>query len=230
MRLYHYTTIDNFESILDNNIWFSEYKRSNDYFERHKFIIENSAMRNPAHILNRIYDEIRKYKQISFCKDYEDGTKGYASPMMWGQYARSNKTGEWQDGVCIEFDSSKFKINSGTYFDKAIDYRSQIIPLSTSGFDFTQNNAITEFIDSNKELLFFTKHKHWEHENEYRFISKDCNEIDISEAIIGVYVLDKESTTMEKVIKCVKDSLKVYFITIGAFNGLSRCDLSTLHQ
>ena len=78
--------------------------------------------------------------------------------------------------------------------------------------------------------MFFTKHRHWEHENEYRFISKDCNEIDISEAIIGVYVLDKDSTTMEEVRKCVKDSLKVYFITIGGFNGLSRCDLSTLYQ
>jgi len=231
VRLYHYTKIDNFKSIWKKKIiWFSEYKRANDYFERHKFIAGNSTMINTTNTLNRIYDEIRKYKQISFCKDYEDGTKGYASPMMWGQYARSKESGEWLDGVCIELDSTKFKIKSGTYFDNAIDYRSQIIPLSTSGFDFTQNDAITKFIDLNKELLFFTKHRHWEHENEYRFISKDCNEIDISEAIEGVHVLDKDSITMEEVIKCVKGSLKVYFITIGGFNGLSRCNLSTLHQ
>lgn len=225
MVLYHYTKLVNFESIWNSmSIWFSEYKQSNDYFERHKFIVCNTNLSNPKIMLNRIYNEIRMYKQISFCKDYEDGTKGYASPMMWGQYARSKKSEEWQDGVCLELDSTKFKTKSGFFFYNAIKYSPQIVPQNMGDFDFTQNDVITKFIDTNKNLLFFTKHKHWEHENEYRFISKDCKEIDISDAITGVYVLDKDSATMEKVEKFVHNSTNVYFVTIGGLNGLSRCD------
>lgn len=116
MKLYHYTSVSSFSKIWQSKtLRFSEGKGTNDYFERHKVITadngkliyngEKTTIEVIQHNINVIFEEINKYKQISLCRDYSNGLRGYASPMMWGQYARyKDDNGVWQDGVCIELD------------------------------------------------------------------------------------------------------------------------------
>ena len=53
----------------------------------------------------------------------------------------------------------------------------------------------------NRKQLFFQKHRHWEMENEYRYISKDCEYLDISDAVTTVYVLGEDDTPLSELIR-----------------------------
>ncbi len=64
------------------------------------------------------------------------------------------------------------------------------------------------------KTYFFTKHKHWEHENEYRFICKQEGVLDISEAIIGVYTLFDNNTPLEDIADVVKDSSFIWLVAL----------------
>ena len=222
MLLYHYTKFERFQEIWKSKaLNFNVQTNTNDIFERNKIIIADTCFskRNGLDtnsVISQIFTEIRKYKQVSFCKDYPDGTKGYASPMMWGQYARSkNKDNIWEDGVCLELDSSKIIIPSNHYLQGEIMYTKELDNIHLSSIDFTKNNVITDLIYSNKDLLFFSKHKHWEHESEYRFLSKYDEVMNISNAIMGIYVLDRESNTFIKVKDLVGDPSLIYFMIKG---------------
>lgn len=102
MRLYHYTTFQNFCSIwIQQKLKFSEWTNSNDVYERGKIYKltqqskEYNGKKYPAEVLRKFYEdvfeEVEQYKQISFCMDYKD-IEGYASPMMW-----QNLSKLWQE-------------------------------------------------------------------------------------------------------------------------------------
>ena len=63
-------------------------------------------------------------------------------------------------------------------------------------------------------MLFFTKHKHWEHEREYRFVSKHEYEIGITNAITGIYVLGVNNFTLDRIEEIVKDDSLINFLII----------------
>ena len=229
MFLYHYTKLDSFRKIWKSKkLLFSQQTNTNDIFERRKFIVGDLQQSSTTYgdvncLVSQIFNEIKSYKQVSLCKDYPDGTKGYASPMMWGQYARSKENDIWIDGVCIELDSSRIAIPSGNYFDGEVWYSKEIDNIHLNGFDFKQDNSIEKFVKYNKDVLFFSKHKHWKYESEYRIVSKHDDTIDISNAITGVHVLDMESETFNEVSKLVKAPSLIYFILKGgSLWGLSR--------
>ncbi len=221
MFLYHYTKLDSFQKIWESKkLLFSQQTHTNDIFERRKFIVgdlqQSSTTNGDMNILvSQIFNEIKSYKQVSLCKDYPDGTKGYASPMMWGQYARSKENDIWIDGVCIELDSSKIVIASGDHFEGKVKYSKELSNIHLNGFDFKQNNSIAKFVKYNMDALFFSKHKYLEHESEYRIVSKHDEGIDISNAITGVYVLDMESETFNEVFKLVRDPFLIYYMLKG---------------
>ena len=115
MKLYHYTTFANFCSIwIQQKLRFSEWTNCNDLYERDK--VYNLTQQSREHngikfslevfrqFKKNVFEEVERYKQVSFCLDYKD-IKGYASPMMWGHYARDYQ----RSGVCIEIDSLKIK-------------------------------------------------------------------------------------------------------------------------
>lgn len=64
------------------------------------------------------------------------------------------------------------------------------------------------------KTYFFTKHKHWEYENEYRFICKHEGVLDISEAITGVYTLFDNKTPLEEIEDIVKDSSLIWLVSL----------------
>lgn len=238
MTLYHYTTLDNFFSIWELKVLrFSYSKNTNDYFEREKtYVFCKDTFTYKGKSLDRtcfkefrqsIGEELDKYRQVSFCFDYSRKMPGYASPMMWGQYARSkNKEGIWQDGVCLALDSEKMIRPTMPFFERKVNYSDNVKPPFVRGIDFTRKDAAKCFVMKNKYQLFFNKHRHWEHEREYRFVSKTAKEIGIADAIIGVYVLYTDDSTLDRIEEVVKN---VKIINLVRTEGIKCINLSAIN-
>jgi hypothetical protein len=170
----------------------------------------------PPEIFNKfvseVFKETERYKQISFSRDYKD-MSGYASPMMWGHYARDYQ----RSGVCIELESTKVIPfpKGATVYEEKVDYNSILVPVHVCGVDAEKENAEQEFVLNNRKQLFFQKHPHWEAENEYRYISKNCEYLDISDAVIAVYVLGEDDITLQSVKRIVMDTKKISYVNVG---------------
>ena len=238
MILYHYTTLDNFFSIWESKtLWFTYSKNTNDFFEREKtYVFSQDTFIYKGKPLDRtcfkgfrtsIGEELDRYRQVSFCLDYRRNMPGYASPMMWGQYARSkNEKGLWQDGICIALDSEKLVRPSTLFYERKVKYSENVKPPYVRGIDITRDDAAERFVMKNKHLLFFTKHRHWEHEREYRFVSKTANEIGIANAITGVYILYTDDSTLGRIEKVVKDDK---IINLVQTEGIKSIKLSAIN-
>lgn len=228
MKLYHYTSVESFEKIWDSkSLKFSQCKTTNDSFERNKSLRlswDSFPDTKDKEIINdfflSLFNEIEEYHQISLTKDY-DNLKGFASPMMWGQYARTKlPNGIWQDGVCIELDSSKIRRPEFHYYEGEIEYK-ELVPMPCIfGINPKDPQAADKYVSMNKDLLFFTKHIHWNNENEYRIVCKGKEYLDISEAITGIYVIGNESPAFNKVSDLVEDESLINFLSLGGFDGL----------
>lgn len=233
MTLYHYTTLENFFSIWKTKtLWFSYSKNTNDYFEREKtYVFCQDTFTYKGKPLDRSYfkgfrkgiiEELDRYRQVSFCIDYSKKVPGYASPMMWGQYARSkNKEGFWQDGVCVALDSEKLVKPTSPFYERKVTYSDNVKPPFVRGVDFTHEDAAERFVMKNKFQLFFNKHRHWEHEREYRFVSKTAKEIGIADAIIGIYVLYTDDSTLDRIEQVVKDDKIINLVRTVGINSIN---------
>ena len=167
-------------------------------------------------------EELDRYRQVSFCLDYNRNMPGYTSPMMWGQYARSkDKMGLWQDGVCLALDSEKLVRPSTLFFERKVIYSENVKPPHVRGIDISREDAAERFVLKNKHQLFFTKHRHWEHEREYRFVSKTAKDIGIADAIIGVYVLNTDDSTLDRIENVVKDDKIINLVQIVGIKSLN---------
>lgn len=232
MTLYHYTTLDNFFSIWESKaLWFSYSKNTNDFFEREKtYVVGQDTFIYKGKPLGRSFFkrfkkgvgvELDRYRQVSFSLDYSRNMPGYASPMMWGQYARSKKgKRKWRDGVCLALDSEKLIRPSSLFFERKVKYSENVKPPYVRGIDITRKDAAERFVMKNKHQLFFTKHRHWEHEREYRFVSKTAKEIGIADAIIGVYVLYTDDHTLDRIEDVVKDDKIINLVQTGGIKSL----------
>ena len=223
MKLYHYTTYANFCTIwIQQKLKFSEWTNCNDVYERDK--VYNLTQQSREHngikfsvevfrqFKKNVFEEVGRYKQVSFCLDYKD-MKGYASPMMWGHYARDYQ----RSGVCIEIDSLKIKSsypNAKIYKGK-VSYKINLTATEIGGVNQEKADAAQTFVVKNRKQLFFQKHPHWKPENEYRYLSKNCDYLDISDAITMVYVLNGDEVTLESVKRIVMDTHKVSFLQVG---------------
>lgn len=231
MTLYHYTSLDSFLSIWKSKtLRFSYSKNTNDFFERVKVYritsdsVAHNGKRLDEHLIRKfqleVFDDIEKYKQISFSTDYPDGTPSYASPMMWGQYARKwLKDGSYQDGVCIELEDDKLMRPQYCFYEGKVTYTDSLKAPVIEGEDIVQSNNTDYFIDKNNELLFFTKHNHWEHESEYRMVCKNGIDIDISKAISHVYVLEYNETIINEIEQAIGTDCIISFLSGGGLEN-----------
>ena len=227
MKLYHYTTFTNFCSIwIQQKLKFSGWTNCNDVYEREKmynFTLQSKEYKGKRfsdevfrQFTQNVFKEVELYRQISFCLDYKD-IKGYASPMMWGHYARDYQ----RSGVCLELDSSKIVFpTSRKIFKKKVSYRRDLMATHVGGVDAEREDAAQTFVIENRDNLFFRKHWHWKYENEYRIVSKECEELDISGAITSVYVLGEDDVTLQSVNRIIMDSEKVGFLNVGGLKSL----------
>jgi hypothetical protein len=157
MRLYHYTTSANFCSIwIQQKLKFSEWTNCNDVYERgktYKFTQKSNEYNGKKYSVEvlrqfsqKVFEEVERYRQISFCLDYKD-MKGYASPMMWGHYARDYQ----RKGVCLELDSSKIKFPTNPkIYKKKVVYRKELTPTHFADTDAEMNDAAQQFVVRNR--------------------------------------------------------------------------------
>lgn len=229
MKLYHYTKFSRFPNIWkERKLFFSEWTNTNDVFERGKvyritresFESEGKCCGVDAFSIfqSKVFEEVMRYKQISFCVDSNNWV-GYASSSMWGYYAREKNGEDIQSGVCIEIDSSKLKKSEYVY-DGLVSYTEVLQPTHLNWREGDESHVAHEFVVENMDKLFFVKHKCWEHENEYRFISKNEEFLDISNSIVSVYVLGKDNRTLNEVKRLIGDDVKINFLTIGGLGQL----------
>lgn len=227
MKLYHYTSIASFEMIWENkSLKFSVSKTTNDIFERNKSLRLTKGSfpsTQDADVIRSFFDavfqEIESYRQISLTKDYLD-LKGYASPMMWGQYARSKvQDNKWYDGVCLELDSSKLIRPQEHFYEGEVCYKTDVPMPCLEGINPSLSNAGELYVSKNQKLLFFTKHKHWENENEYRLVCKGTGYLDISNAVTGIYALE-DSYALTRVCELVDNKSLVFFLSLGGADNL----------
>ncbi len=233
MKLYHYTTFTNFCSIwIQQKLKFSEWTNCNDVYEREKTYKftqqsnEYNGKKYPIGVLKefsqKVFKEVELYRQISFSLDYKD-VEGYASPMMWGHYAKDYQ----RKGVCLELDSTKIHFPANCrIFKGKVSYKKDLTATRVAGIDAEREDAAREFVIKNRNNLFFKKHWHWKYENEYRLISKVCQDLDISGAITSVYVLGEDDVTLQSVNRIVMDPKKVEYLNVGGLEILKLYSMS----
>jgi hypothetical protein len=236
MKLYHYTTFANFCSIwIQQKLKFSEWTNCNDIYERGKTYKltqqskEYNGKKYPTGVLRKFYEnvfeEVTRYKQISFCMDYKD-VEGYASPMMWGHYAKDYQ----RKGVCLELDSSKIQFPTDVkIYKKKVAYKKDLKATDLIGVDAERKDSAHIFVIKNRNDLFFKKQWHWKFENEYRLVSKECEYLDISGAITTVYVLGEDDITLQSVNRIVGDPKKIEYLNVGGLDIL-RMNSMNLHD
>lgn len=237
MKLYHYTSVDSFKKIWESkSLKFSDSKKTNDIFEKRKLIqvysvtypIEYKPNSKGYPFFRHFYNILFGYRQISMCMDYSENLKGYASPMMWGQYANSSK------GVCIELDSEKLNLDSSHIWSAKIVYSEQVREIVFDNCAFHNDNDINHFIEEHIDEIFFNKHFHWQFENEYRIISNKEEFLPIKDAITAIYVPNDKGYAFRVVDKMIEGSnVKFrYIIPITSKGGrkLSYIDVETVRR
>ena len=123
---------------------------------------------------------------------------------------------------CIEFDSLKIKPSSpkAKIYKGKVSYKKNLTPTDIGGVDEEKEDAAQTFVVRNRKQLFFQKHPHWKPENEYRYLSKNCDCLDVSDAITSVYALNGDDVTLESVKRIVMDTHKVSFLQMGGLKSL----------
>ena len=173
-KLYHYTKFDTAIEILkSNSLRFGRLCNMNDIHENDKLSyvdIKGTPINSfPSDVLDAIYCEMEKYRQISLTADDDQQDKlGFDLHQMWGLYADKGQ------GVCLVFDKNilfnKFDAIDCQKIDchKKVSYDNTIESFYISIFQDPQ--SVQQDIQNQIEKIFFHKRKEWEHEQEYRFV------------------------------------------------------------
>lgn len=176
-KLYHFTSfVTALKIIGTNRLRFGRLNNMNDIHENDKLMFVDANGQGidefPSEVLDTLYDEIYKYRQISFTADSEEGDKnGFDLHQMWGLYANKG------EGVCLVFDKDELEKNYDmvTIHKKRVNYdeaqllESYVVSLSK------EHEAVSDEIKNKLSKIFFHKRKEWEHEQEYRLIKRCPN-------------------------------------------------------
>jgi len=200
--IYHFTTVEMaLLYILPSlDLKLSPYLNTNDPKENQTFgfesIFENCDDFSKVKLKKAFKEFLNNYcKLICFSTDYdfsENNTdfliSGAISPTMWAHYGNNYK------GICIVLCNDTFrsenKNENHDLFEK-INYSPYLhFPLlDQTEWERRQDEYFKEFLIKNSKVFFFTKHYHWQSENEKRFVhfgsKKFCS---IKNSIVGVFV------------------------------------------
>jgi hypothetical protein len=194
--LYHYTSFENFLSIMDSmELRFSSIDRVNDLSEK---------MIRSQKTFNRV--DVEKYllkncKMLSFTSDSQNHQR------MWAQYA--------PEGVCIEIRSSDFIEANKEVLEKYGIIANEIEYVRQSEKQEIEDDKIPgyindfemeDFVSRHLKEFIFTKDKDWENEKEYRFIAFTQEKItlSISSAFEEVYINEKAFDRLYKLQDLLK--------------------------
>lgn len=218
-KLYHFTTFDTALKIIESNrLRFGRLSNMNDIHEADKLMFVNSdghqIKKFPSDVLDALYDEIYRYRQISFTADSrEDDKDGFDLHQMWGLYADKS------EGVCLVFDKDELERNfdmvniykKRVNYDKTQELESHIVSLSQ------MPRSVPAEVKRQISKIFFHKRKEWEHEQEYRLIKRCPNTAKEEYLLLGhalkFVILSSKLRNIDEVryfknIKDVKEKLK----------------------
>lgn len=178
-KLYHFTSFDTALKIIETNrLKFGRLNNMNDIHENDKLMFAGANGQGidefPSDVLDALYEEIYKYRQISLTADSEEGDKeGFDLHQMWGLYADKG------EGVCLVFDKKELeknyeweKLHKGrVQYNKTEELESFVISNSNS-----YEGVLSEIKDRIPEI-FFHKRIEWEHEQEYRLMKRCPNSV-----------------------------------------------------
>lgn len=135
------------------------------------------------------------YKSICFCMAGENDN-GYDKPRMWAQYGDGNK------GVCIGLKTDMLIAEIGEFGNSDIEH----FPIR-----YISSKDVFSISPKSKEALM-TKIKDWQNENEYRFISKDCDILKITkDCIDSVYIGELSDEDKYRIASLgINDKIKPY--------------------
>ena len=170
-KLYHFTSFDTALKIIESNhLRYGRLNNMNDIHENDKIVFVDAnnhpTDKFPSDVLDELYDEIYKYRQISLtADDKEDDKEGFDLHQMWGLYADKG------EGVCLIFDKKELEKGFGSAalhdrvsYDKTVD--SYYISLSNTA------DKVSVEIREHANEIFFHKRREWEHEQEYRLLRR----------------------------------------------------------
>ena len=170
-KLYHFTSFDTALKIIESNhLRYGRLNNMNDIHENDKIVFVDAnnhpTDKFPSDVLDELYDEIYKYRQISLTADDNEGDKdGFDLHQMWGLYADKG------EGVCLIFDKKELEkgfgsaaLHDSVSYDKTID--SYYISLSNTA------DKVSVEIREHANEIFFHKRREWEHEQEYRLLRR----------------------------------------------------------
>ena len=170
-KLYHFTSFDTALKIIESNhLRYGRLNNMNDIHENDKIVFVDAnnhpTDKFPSDVLDELYDEIYKYRQISLTADDNEGDKdGFDLHQMWGLYADKG------EGVCLIFDKKELEKGFGSAtlhdrvsYDKTVD--SYYISLSNTA------DKVSVEIREHANEIFFHKRREWEHDQEYRLLRR----------------------------------------------------------
>lgn len=197
---YHYTTRSAaFEGILPSGeLRFSQYSRMRDPLENKRprpighYAIGSASDLDGLAAANEGFGEFdaavarawEATRLLAVTLDAEDGYEGDAEPFgrgwararMWEQYAERHR------GVCLLFDRTKLRetiLRSldgqglADACDKAVRYTPagpRLSEVDMPTLNHGDDDRVRDYIEANRETLFFIKTLDWEAEHEHRFV------------------------------------------------------------
>ena len=218
-KLYHFTSFDTALKIIESNrLRFGRLNKMNDIHENDKVMFADANGQEidefPSDVLDALYDEIYKYRQISLTADSEEEDKdGFDLHQMWGLYADKG------EGVCLVFDKDELEKNydmvnihrERVNYDKTQDLESHVVSISQDP------RIVPEEVKRQISKIFYHKRKEWEHEQEYRLIKRCPNTTKEDYLLLGhalkYVILSSKLRNIDEVryfsnIKDIKDKLK----------------------
>lgn len=167
-KLYHFTSFQTAMKIIESGaLKFGRLSSMNDIHENDKLVLKDYSGQG-KNIFNRewldaIYDEIYKYRQLSFSMDKENKF-GFDLHQMWGLYADKG------NGVCLVFDKELIckRCGANMFYDQ-VSYDRQV---NSSFISCAVPNDIGNEIHSQVKQIFFHKRNEWEHEQEFRVLKR----------------------------------------------------------
>lgn len=197
--LYHYTSeyIVSEKICSEDLLQIGNIKNTNDPKEKNIPSIKleyyvNALQCEFESIMESIYEELKKYKIVCFCKDAiidNRPVRGYSKPRMWAQYANKHR------GCClvlsrVEFEKTLAESNLEYFLGKDISYNNY---LEKPSFILKDDKNIEEkikvFVRDNIDWFLFSKNVDWQSENEKRYIVYSNNEkefINIRKSLVAI--------------------------------------------
>lgn len=178
-KLYHYTTLKCACQILESGVLkMSKPRKMNDINEAYREIYSEKG--------EEFSSLMKGCRQLSLVKDGE--TPGFRSLPLWGLYANKGR------GVCLVFDKSKLvdKLSRKVFWRGEIDYQANCVADIVACED--------ENIEKCLKKAFFIKDKQWQFEREYRVVSRnpDESQITIGDSLICAIICHTTAGNEEK--------------------------------